>query len=31
VETLRGPALSLIRRLFELGFLVRPEDPPALG
>jgi hypothetical protein len=28
---LRGPALSLVRRLHELGFLVRPEDPPALG
>jgi hypothetical protein len=31
VDALRGPALSLVRHLYELGFLVRPEDPPALG
>lgn len=31
VDQLRPPALSLVRRLYELGFVTRPEDPPALG
>jgi hypothetical protein len=31
IDSLQPPALSLARRLYELGFLVRPEDPPALG